>query len=62
VLCVRVQQCDASNAHSQAGGEGDTALSNGSQCGIGIRTSDHVAGIGHVVGYYCSAEKAVLVE
>ena len=26
----------------QSGGEGDTALSDGSQCGIGIRASDHV--------------------
>ena len=26
----------------QSGGEADTALSDGSQCGIGIRASDHV--------------------
>ena len=41
-LCYHPRPSQGTKCQLQSGGEGVTALSDWSQCGIGIRASDHV--------------------
>jgi len=59
-LCYHPRSSRGTSCPLHSGGEGDTALSDGSQCGIGIRASDRVVvittavqGQGRARGWAC---------